>query len=346
MRGDPEQAPDAPASPEAPQPEPKRKLIFHRLALAQAVLLVIMVIFALPLALRSMNTTLFNREARTLYNFPAETIVPAITEDLDTGTISFLNFAAVDIDEAAGSITFAVSGHRLCGATCPTLTFTLVSLDDDANVRRALPPSATITLQPDETVFTHTAVLPIRGQPSLYPFDDYDLWLGVAGTVNQNGTPVELTESMLANHAVITTQNQLRDYTMDPPTAIDPAKVSSPMDPYDFIGVERLVFERPDHQQILAVLLLILISSSAIIAVALRDISDLAFGIGSLVLAIWGVRSVLVPNPLPVVTSVDLALSIVILFVLLGLAVRAAIYFREQSGLPPLTSGWRRHDRS
>jgi hypothetical protein len=50
---------------------------------------------------------------------------------------------------------------------------------------------------------------------------------------------------------------------------------------------------------------------------------------------------VLVPSPLPVVTSVDLALSIVILFVLLGLSVRAALYFRKQSELPSLPF-WRR----
>ena len=46
--------------------------------------------------------------------------------------------------------------------------------------------------------------------------------------------------------------------------------------------------------------------------------TDLIVGIGSLILGIWGVRSVLVPSSLPVVTSIDLALSVIILFVLLG----------------------------
>ena len=40
------------------------------------------------------------------------------------------------------------------------------------------------------------------------------------------------------------------------------------------------------------------------------------------------------------VTSIDLALSVIILFVLLGLIVRSALHFHKQSELPPVT--WRR----
>jgi hypothetical protein len=75
-------------------------------------------------------------------------------------------------------------------------------------------------------------------------------------------------------------------------------------------------------------------------AVAMRSMTDLIVGIGSLILGIWGVRSVLVPSSLPVVTSIDLALSVIILFVLLGLSVRSALHFHKQSALPAVT--WRR----
>jgi hypothetical protein len=333
---------DRAAAPGDPAPPPaktrKGNRFIHRLALVQAVLLVIAVLVALPFAIRSMNTTLWDRQARTLYAFPDGQPVPASDEDLSDAEVSFLNIAVVDIDENAASATLALSGHRICEDLCPRVELTLVSLADDAQVRRALPPSAAITLLPDETTFTHTVELPIRGQPSLYPFDDYELWIGLTGTVEDAGNTVRLTDTLLADHAIISTQNQLREYVMEDPTPIDPARVHAANDPYEFIGVQRLVFVRPAHLEILTVLLVLLIAASAIVAVAMRQISDLAFGIGSLVLAIWGVRSVLVPNPLPVVTSVDLALSIVILFVLLGLAVRAARYFRAQSELelPPV----------
>ncbi len=107
--------------------------------------------------------------------------------------------------------------------------------------------------------------------------------------------------------------------------------------------MQELRFERPVHQEILAVLLILLIAVSAIMAVAMRNMTDLIVGIGSLILGIWGVRSVLVPSSLPVVTSIDLALSVIILFVLLGLSVRSALHFRKQSELPPVT--WRRRSR-
>jgi hypothetical protein len=141
---------------------------------------------------------------------------------------------------------------------------------------------------------------------------------------------------MLTERAVITTQNQLRDYLMTPPVEIDPARVTALTDPQAFLGVQELRFGRPVHQEILSVLLILLIAVSAIMAVAMRTITDLLIGIGSLILGIWGVRSVLVPSSLSVVSSIDLALSVIILFVLLGLLLRAALLLHRQSELPPV----------
>jgi FtsH-binding integral membrane protein len=89
--------------------------------------------------------------------------------------------------------------------------------------------------------------------------------------------------------------------------------------------------------KILTVLLLLLITVSALTAVAMRDVSDLIVGVGSLVIGIWGVRSILVPQPIPVVTSVDLALSVVILFVLLGLLLRGAQQLQRTAEIPSVT---------
>jgi hypothetical protein len=321
-----------------------RSHLWPRLALVQAVLLLAAVAIALPVAFRSMGILLTDGQARTLYEFPSgQAATAAATQALEE-TESYFNVAAIDLDEDLGSITLAISGHRTCpDAGCSTLTFTLVSLEDDADVRRALPPSAPMTLTPDQEIFSQTIQLPVRGQPSQYPFDDYLLWLGLAGTVVDDGEKIELTPELLAKRAVITTQNQLRDFLMVPPVEIDPARVKALTDPNDFVGVQELRFERPAHQEILAVLLILLIAVSAIMAVAMRNMTDLIVGVGSLILGIWGVRSVLVPSSLSVVTSIDLALSVVILFVLLGLTVRAALHFRRQSELPPMT--WRRRSR-
>jgi hypothetical protein len=318
--------------------------LWPRLALVQAVLLLAAVAIALPVAFRSMGILLTDGQARTLYEFPSgQAATAAATQALEDSE-SYFNIAAIDLDEDLGSITLAISGHRVCPvAGCSTLTLNLISLEDDADVRRALPPSAPMTLTPDQAIFSQTIQLPVRGQPSQYPFDDYLLWLGLSGTVVEGGEKIQLTPGLLAKRAVITTQNQSRDFLMVPPVPIDPARVKALNDPQEFIGVQELRFERPIHQEILAVLLILLIAVSAIMAVAMRNMTDLIVGIGSLILGIWGVRSVLVPSSLAVVTSIDLALSVIILFVLLGLSVRSAIHFRKQSELPPVT--WRRRSR-
>jgi hypothetical protein len=321
-----------------------RTYLWPRLALVQAVLLLAAVVIALPVAFRSMGILLTDGQARTLYEFPSGQAATAAATEALASENYFFNIAAIDLDEDLGSITLAISGHRVCpDDVCPTLTFTLVSLEDDADVRRALPPSAPMTLTPDQEIFSQTIQLPVRGQPSQYPFDDYLLWLALSETVVDDGEKIVLTPALLRERAIITTQNQLRDFLMVPPVQIDPARVAALNDPHDFVGVQQLRFERPVHQEILAVLLILLIAVSAIMAVAMRSMTDLIVGIGSLILGVWGVRSVLVPSSLPVVTSVDLALSVIILFVLLGLSVRSALHFRRQSELPPVT--WRRRSR-
>jgi hypothetical protein len=331
------------AEPVAPQASPRpRTHLWPRLGLLQAVLLLAAVVIALPFAFRSMGTLLTDGQARNLYTFPGGQALTEPAGESEANAENFFNIAAIDLDEEQGSITLAISGHRNCAETCATINFSLVSLDDDADVRRALPPSAPLTLKADEPIFSQTVQLPIRGQPSQYPFDDYLLWLGLTGTVVQDGESLPLTVEMLNERAVITIQNQLRDYLMAPPVAIDPARVSSLTDPQDFLGVQQMRFERPAHQEILAVLLIVLIAVSATMAVALRTMSDLLIGIGSLILGIWGVRSVLVPSSLAVVSSIDLALSVIILFVLLGLSLRVARHFQQQSELPAMTLRRRR----
>ena len=329
---------------QSPTKTGSRPYLWPRLALVQAVLLLAAVVIALPVAFRSMGILLTDGQARTLYEFPDGQPVTADATMALAESESYFNIAAIDLDEDLGSITLALSGHRVCpDGVCSTLTLNLVSLEDDADVRRALPPSAPMTLTPDQEIFSQTVQLPVRGQPSQYPFDDYLLWLGLAGTVAENGEKIDLTQELLAQRAIITTQNQLRDYLMVPPVEIDPARVTALTDPQDFVAVQQLRFERPVHQEIISVLLILLIAVSAIMAVAMRNVTDLIVGLGSLILGIWGVRSVLVPSSLPVVTSIDLALSVIILFVLLGLSLRAASHFHRQSQLPPMT--WRRRSR-
>ena len=121
---------------------------------------------------------------------------------------------------------------------------------------------------------------------------------------------------------------------MDAPSPIPPDTVSAAADPFGFLAVQALTFERPAYLKVLAVVLVVLIAISASLALFTRGIDELALGFGGIILGVWGVRSVLMPEGVGTITAIDLALSWLILLLLLGLAVRAMLHFHRHSDLP------------
>jgi hypothetical protein len=303
-------------------------------ALVVTVTLVLIVLATLPFALQSMQEVL-GRGPDPLYDLATGEVVTPATAAAAEAEAAYVNLGLIALDEATGQVTLAVSGNRTCRESCPALTLDFVALDDDADQRRGLPPSATLDLAPDDRVFSQAVELPVRGQPSLYPFDQYRLWLGVGGIAQRaDRTIIEITPDTLTGHAVVTVQNRIPDMVMAAPEPIAPETVRAATDPYGFMVVQSLTIERPAYQKVLAVVLVLLITISAALALFTRGIDELVLGIGGLILGVWGVRSVLMPQALPTITAVDLALTWLILLLLLGLAVRAALHFHRHSDLP------------
>lgn len=315
--------------------QPKKKVARPRAGLFATGLLVGIVLVALPFAIRSMVVELFGKQQDALYDLETNTIVPDGVAAIEGTDAHYYNIAIVSISESAGTATLAVSGNRECASGCPTVTITLFALDDNAAQRRGLPPSSSITLQPEDLAFSESVTLPIRGRPSMYPFDTYQLWLGFAATAKTaSGETIAIDPQRIKQEFVFTLQNQDSGLVMRAPYRIDPQSVAAATDPDLLPVVEALEFQRPDYIKVLSVLLVLLITVSGGIALATRSIDDLVLGVGGLILGIWGIRSVLVTQPLPGISAVDLALSLVILFLLLGLAVRLVRHFHRQSELP------------
>jgi hypothetical protein len=313
-------------------PTPHRH--WYRAALVATFGLVLIVLALLPLAVQSMQEVL-GRGPDPMYDLITGAVVAPATAAVAETEATYLNLGIVDLEEATGQVTLAVSGNRNCGETCPALDLTFVALDDDPDQRRGLPPSTTLTLAPDDRVFSHAVPLPVRGQPSLYPFDHYQLWLGVGGIATEpDGSRVEVRPETLAGRAVVTVQNRIPDIIMPAPQQIAPETISSATDPFGFLAVQALAFERPAYLKVLAVVLVLLVAISAALALFTRGLNELALGFGGIILGIWGIRSILMPQALPTVTAIDLALSWLILFLLLGLAVRAMLHFHRHSDLP------------
>ena len=307
---------------------------WYRLALATTVVLVVIIIGLLPIAIRSMQDVL-GRGPDPLYDLLTGDVVPHGVASAAQSDATYVNLGLVDLDETTGQITLAVSGNRNCPQTCPALDLVFTSLDNDADQRRGLPPSARLKLTPDDRVFSQAVQLPVRGQPSLYPFDQYRIWLGVGGVATQpDGTTVELRPENVQSQATVTLQNRVPDMLMAAPVPISPDSVRSETDPFGHLAVQSLVFDRPAYLKVLAVVLVLLIAISASLALLTRSLNDLALGFGGLILGVWGVRSILMPQSIGTVTAIDLALSWLILLLLLGLALRASLHFLRHSDLP------------
>ena len=328
----------------SPSASSARRRRLHRVALVLTVTLLLVILLMLPIAIRSMQEVL-GRGPDPLYRLATGQVVDMQQADEAQQDKTYVNFGLVGLDESSGEVTIAVSGNRNCTGACPKVELLLAALDDDADTRRGLPPSASLTLNPEDRVFSESVVLPVRGQPSLYPFDEYRFWLGVGGTATMpDGRVVELTPQNVSASAVTTLQNRIPDMIMKTPTVIDPESMRSVTDPYGFQSVNEIVISRPAYLQVLAVVLVVLIGVSALMALLTRSLDDLALGFGGLILGVWGIRSILMPQSISTVTAIDLALSWLILLLLLGLGLRAALYFLQQSELPmPAPSAARQH---
>lgn len=313
-------------------PRPHRH--WYRLALVFTIMIVVVVVATLPLAVRSMQEVL-GRGPEPLFDLVTGEEISPETAAAAEQEATYVNLGMVDLDDSTGLLTLAVSGNRLCGDACPALDLTFLALDDDADQRRGLPPSATLSLAPDDVIFSQTVQLPLRGQPSLYPFDTYQVWLGLGGVATMpDGTTMELRPENLSGRAVVTLQNRIPDMIMDTPTPISPDAATAAADPIGYLAVQALTFERPAYLKVLAVVLVALIAVSASMALFTREVNDLALGIGGLILGVWGIRSILMPQGVSTVTAIDLALSWLILLLLLGLALRVALHFHRHSDLP------------
>ncbi len=223
-------------APTAIGPRPHRR--WYRVALVATVSLILLVVALLPVAVHSMQEIL-GRTSDPLYDMLTGKVVTPDVADQSAVNATYVNLGVVDLDEAKGLVTLAVSGNRNCSADCPTLNLTLTALDNDADQRRGLPPSSTLTLTPADRIFSQSVQLPVRGQPSLYPFDQYQLWLGLGGEATMpDGTVQEIDPQLAGNNGtpVVTLQNRVPDMIMPAPATIDPASVRSPKRPVPLPG--------------------------------------------------------------------------------------------------------------
>jgi hypothetical protein len=259
----------------------------------------------------------------------------AVPRDSAAPTHTDLHLAVVALDEVQLLATLRVSGHHICRAACAwSDRVVFFALHDDDSTAEGLPPSAAVTLPPTTAEVTQTVHLPIRGQPIRYPFDTYELHLGVVlQRVFPDGTSQTVAPAEAAGHLFLTFQEQLPRQTMSRPFPVEASGVRTADDMYQYLFTAALAFERPLYMRVLAVLLVLLVAAAAAYAVFLRPLQELVVNAGALMLGVWGIRSILTPGNLNYVTAVDVSLSLVILFLLTAITLRALWFVHERGNL-------------
>jgi hypothetical protein len=166
-----------------------------------------------------------------------------------------------------------------------------------------------------------------------YPFDEYLLKLGIilrrnypdgsVQTLSQDGSPSYLSLSM---------HEEAPRIRVDSVKFLRPNSVPSAGPQYAYASVSLLKLVRPLTTRILAIELVLLVSAAAAYAVFLQSMHDLLNNAGTMILGIWGIRAILLGPNVPGLTSIDLALGVVIVLLLSAITVRMLIHVSEHDG--------------
>jgi hypothetical protein len=265
-------------------------------------------------------------------------VVSTVPHNALSPTHTDLYIEIVELNEVAQLVTLRVTGYHICESTCGwSDRVRLYSLVQEGE-EQGLPPSVSMTLPPSLDAVTQTLQLPVEGLPLRYPFDEYRLQLGLAlDRVLLVGSAQALPPAEAPSHLFVTAQERLAQHTMAPPTPGAAPQSASGSSRPQYVYLTTLDFQRLLHVRVLAVLLVLLITAAAAFAVFLRPFQDLVVNAGALIIGIWGIRAILTPANVNYVTAVDLSLSVVILFLLGAITVRAVVFLYERSELH-----WRR----
>lgn len=307
---------------------PSSPKLRHKLGLTAVAVLLLFILALLPFALSSVVTDILQPSTNHVYR-----ITPAGTEPAETR--SHLQLDINSLDEWQHLVTIQVSGTHVCHAQCPwNDRFLLISAYGSDVQVEGLPPSQAVTFPGSAMELTQRVTLPISGDPIRYPFDHYRLVLGIImQRVYPDGTTANLSPQEAAGHLFLSLQMRVAGQTIGTPQVIDPGSMPIALDNYTYVYVEGLQFQRPVYLRVLTILLVLLVSAAAAYAVFLRPLNELVINSGALVLGVWGIRSILVGATPPGTTAVDLALAVVILFLLAAITVRAFHYLQEASDI-------------
>lgn len=230
----------------------------------------------------------------------------------------------IEIDEWKGIAKIRVTAYDYCISPCDwTDEITIVSFLDQLD-REVLAPAETMQFSSNHWSYTKVIELPVFGDPIRFPFDDYDMKLGILFyRLYKDGRIETVTPEMAKDQLSVTIQSRVPQFVMLEPTILENFEIPIYHDyPQRYDYATDLVFIRHSYLKILTVFLIILIAAVTIYAVFLCDTKSVILSAGGLILGVWGIKAILLSESNLGITATDVILAILVLVLLLAILIR------------------------
>jgi hypothetical protein len=306
------------------QKQPQKRL-HHHIAFFAISTLLLFVVVTLPFTVTSAFQDVLGSPNSRVFNIPCGKKADEAPEH------SHVRIVISSIDELDRLLTMRVYIRSDFISTSDwkerIVLFAVHGTGEDAE----LPPSVSVDFPSSEFCSTQSVQLPIDGQPLRYPFDSYELNLGIImQRVNNDGRVETMSPDKTRGRIFVELSEHLPRQSMGTPTDIDPTQVKGPNSKTRYSYVERITLHRPLYLKVMSILLVLLVAAAASYAVFMRPLSELIVNSGALVLGVWGIRAILVAGSSSFVSAVDIALATVILFLLMAISARALDFFKNK----------------
>lgn len=308
-------------------------LAYHRAALALVGVVVLFVAVLVPFAVSSVVANVVSPQSH--HGFALTATDPA------AASATYVNVDLIGLDEWVGVVSLRVTGEHQCSGSCAWDDSVLfISIPDGYAYGQGLPPAHEIVFpRKNAQPVNQTIQLPIYGEPVHYPYDRYHFALGVLiRHVGDDGADIPFGQSQLPGQQLfLSMRMQAPRLLVSTPRTLSPQQIATRGQGLPYYLTASMAFSRPLYLQVLALLLVLLVTAAAAYAVFLRPLDELVVNAGALVLGVWGIRAILLGTNVPGFTAVDLALSVVILFLLAAMTIRTLLYlWARVRGKPPL----------
>jgi hypothetical protein len=234
-----------------------------------------------------------------------------------------------EMDEVAGTMTTLATAARGCQPTCSTadeMIVRSVNVDADDSV---VPVEERLTFEAPASSTSREIVLPLYGNYLHYPFDRWALVLKVDHAPAAEGGAAA-SEDDVAPIALSVT-SRLPRMEMHP-------RAHDADDAGSGGGVAVVLqFERPTYLPLVTIWMILSVAAIAACVVILSSTEALVASSAGLVLAVWGIRGILLGSLVPATSAVDIALSVVVVFILVATLVRIVWLFENRGRMRVLS---------